>query len=235
MIQLNLLPDVKQEYIHAQQSRRLVFTISAIAVAASVGLLLLLISVGALQKKHINDLTKDIATQSRQLQNKPQITKILTVQNQLQSLTALHDSKPAASRLFEYLNQVTPAQVNITSFTIDFTQNTVTITGTADSLGSVNKYIDGLKYITYTTDENSTKQPAFSNVVLTSFGLNKGSKDSSQAASYTITMSYDTTIFDVTKKVKISIPNVTTTRAQLDSPTDLFRAPVTTPTTGGTR
>jgi len=229
MIQLNLLPDVKQEYIKAERSRRLVLTICIIVAAASVALLILLFSVDRLQKKHISDLTKDIKTRSTELQQKPQINKILTVQNQLNSLTALHDGKPAVSRVAQYLNQTTPTQVDISSLNIDFTALTITITGSADSLSSVNKYIDTLKFTTYTTDQNSKSTKAFSNVVLSSFGLGtETATPGSKPASYSITMSYDNNIFDSTQKIELSVPSLTTTRASVDQPTDLFRAaPVT--------
>jgi len=223
MIQLNLLPDVKLEYIKAQRSRRLVTTIAVLASLVAIALLVILFSVDALQKKHLNDLKNDISSESSQLQHKPDINKILTVQNQLQSLTQLHDSKPAASRLFDYLNQVTPANVNINNFSIDFTQQTATITGTADALSSVNKYVDTLKYTKFTV-KDSNGSPAFNNVVLSSFGLDTGSQDKTQAASYTITLAYDKTIFDVTQDVKLVVPNLVTTRSQLDQPTDLFKA-----------
>lgn len=235
MIQLNLLPDVKMEYIRAQRARRLVFTVSILATIASVGLLLLLLTVSGLQKKHLNDLSKDISSEGKQLQREPNISKILTVQNQLQSLTSLHSSKPAGARLFGYLNDVTPAKVNISDFKIDFTQQTATITGTSDSLSDVNKYADTLKFTTYTTSDNSSKTPAFSNIVLSSFSLNTGSQAASQAANYTITLSYDPAIFDITKDVKLLVPVLVTTRSQLDQPTDLFQAAPTTPTTPTTK
>lgn len=231
MIQLNLLPDVKLFYIKAQRQRRLVISVSIIVSIAAVVLLLLMLSVDGLQRKHLGDLTNDINNENTQLQKKPNINKILTVQNQLQSLTALHDQKPAASRVFTYLNQVTPASVSITSFTIDFTQNTATIIGTSDSLSNVNQYVDTLKIVTYTSDTTHKATPAFGNVVLSSFGLNTGAKDSSQAASYTITLSYDKTIFDITQKVTLSIPNTTTTRTQISQPSDLFKAAPVTPAT----
>ncbi len=91
-MQLNLLPAVKMEYIKAQRSRRLVLSVSVIVTIAAVALLLLLLSVSGLQKKHLSDLNKDIATESNKLQNEPQINKMLTVQNQLGSLTNLHDT-----------------------------------------------------------------------------------------------------------------------------------------------
>lgn len=224
MIQLNLLPDVKLEYINAERSRRLVLSVSLLVAIASIVLLVLLLSVEGLQKKHLNDLTNDISSESSKLQHEPQISKILTVQNQLQSLTALHASEPAAGRLFDYLNQVTPSNINITDFKIDFTQQTITITGTADKLTNVNKYVDTLKYTTFSTDSNPSSQAAFSDIVLSSFSVNKGSQDSSQAADYTITLSYDPTIFDIAQNVKLSVPSITTTRLGVEQPTDLFKA-----------
>jgi hypothetical protein len=233
MIQLNLLPDVKLEYIKAQRARRLVLTVSVLVGAVAIALLALLLSVDGLQKKHLSDLNRDIGSESSKLQGEPQISKILTVQNQLGSLTALHAGKPAASRLFDYLNEVTPVQVSISDFSIDFTKQTSTITGTADALSSINKYVDTLKYTTYSGGSQSGNSPAFSNVVLSSFGLNSGSKDNSQAANYTITLSYDKNVFDITQKITLTVPNPITTRNGLQQPTDLFKASSSSTTTSG--
>jgi hypothetical protein len=232
MIQFNLLPDVKLEYIKAQRSRRLVVGVSIVACAASIILLALLLSVDGLQKKHLNDLNHDIASETSILQNKPNIDTILTVQNQLESLTTLHNGKPAADRLFNYLNEVTPASVSITNLNIDFTQYTVTLTGTADTLASVNQYVDTLKLTNYSTAGGSSSSPAFSNVVLSDFGLNTNSTDASQAATYTITFSYDKNIFDITQNITLSVPNVVT-RAQVTNPTDLFKASSSSSAAGG--
>ena len=223
MIQFNLLPDIKLEYIKAQRSRRLVILVSFLVSAAAILLLVVLLSIDGLQKKHLSDLNRDISNETSSLQHKPDINTILTVQNQLQSLTALHTGKPAANRLFSYLNELTPAAVSITNLSIDFTQYTVNLTGTADALSTVNKYVDTLKLTTYSAGNTPGNNPAFSNVVLSSFGLNTSAQDRSQAANYTITFSYDKNIFDITQDVSLSVPSVTT-RAQVQNPTDLFKA-----------
>lgn len=228
MIQLNLLPDVKLQYIKAQRQRRLVFSVSVLVAAASVGVLLFLLSIGGLQKKHLSDLSDDIKSETSELQKKPDISRILTVQNQLQSLTDLHSQKPAASRLFTYLVQLTPAKVNINNMEINFTEQTISITGTSDKLSNVNKYADTLKYTGYTTGKDSEKTPAFSDVVLSNFNLNTDTEDPGQAANYTIDASYDETIFDITQKVRMVVPHQVTTRVQSDQPTDLFKAPPVT-------
>ena len=231
--QLNLLPDVKMDYIKAQKMRRLAISIALLVSAASILLLVLLIAADGLQKKHLSDLSRDINNNSSTLQQKPQINKILTVQNQLESLTNLHNSKPAASRLFAYLNELTPAQVDITDLKVDFTLDTESITGTADALSSVNQYIDTLKFTTYTIEGSTTSARAFSSVVLSTFGLSNQSQTNGHPANYTITLSYDKNIFDITQQVKLSVPNVTTTRLGVAQPIDLFQASPTSPAKGG--
>lgn len=236
MIQLNLLPDVKLQFIKAQRTRRLVISIAFITTAASVGLLLLLLSIAGLQKKHLNDLNEDIADYSSELKKQPQIDKILTVQNQLGGITALHDAKPAASRLTEYLNQVTPAEIGITNLEVDYTTQTITISGNTKALSDVNKYVDTLKFTRFTTQDNKDETPAFSGVVLTSFGLTSGGSGVAGAApaTYTITFTYDPVIFDIQQTVKLSVPSRTTTRSEVEQPSDLFQAaPSGQSTTGG--
>jgi hypothetical protein len=221
MIELNLLPDVKLDYIKSQRTQRLALSISVLAGGLSIALLVILLSVSGLQKKHLGDLNTDIKKDTRRLQQEPQIDKILTVQNQLQSLTDLHASKPAATRLLDYLNQVTPAQASITDFTVDFTTQQMSVTGSADALATVNKYVDTLKFTTYTTKDSNTQTKAFSDVVLSSFGLSPDGKNS-QPASFTITYTYDKNIFDITQEIKLIVPKQTTTRATLDQSSDLF-------------
>lgn len=233
MIQLNLLPDVKLQYIKAQRSRRLVLTTAVLASVAAVALLVLLLGIDGLQKKHLSDLKRDITNETGQLQNKPNIDQTLTVQNQLESLTSLHAGKPAAPRLFSYLNEVTPAVVSINTFSIDFTQQTINISGAADALSSINQYVDTLKYTTYTTSSNKTAAPAFSNVVLSSFGVNSSPQDKSQAANYSVTLSYDKNIFDITQNVTLTVPSLVTTRINLQQPSDLFKATPSATTNGG--
>lgn len=223
MIELNLLPEVKQDYIKAERARRLVITISVIMTAASVGLLLLLLSVSGLQKKNINDLSDDISNATKTLKEKPQIAKILTVQNQLVKLSSLHDQKPVVANFLTYLNQITPAGVDISELSLDLTTQTAKIVGSTDNLSSVNKYVDTLKFTTYTVDGDDTPQKAFSNVVLSSFSISPDNgNNKTKPASYTITFNYDPIILDNTQKTTLTVPKLTTTRSSSGSPGELF-------------
>lgn len=217
MIQFNLLPDVKLEYIKAKQTKRTAILTSVLICGVSFGVLLLLFtSVNIIQKKHLSDLNKDIKTYSDQLNNTKDLNKILTIQNQLTSLPALHDKKAVASRLFGYLTQVTPAQATISKFDVDFSANTMTISGGADSLSTVNKYADTLKFTTYKTADGKEGN-AFSDVVLATFSR------SDKTTSYELNLKFDPVIFDNAQDVKLSTPRIISTRSETEKPTDLFQ------------
>jgi Tfp pilus assembly protein PilN len=202
MTQFNLLPDVKLEYVKTERTKRLLTVVSFFASVAGIALLVLsFVSVDVVQKKSLNDLNKDISRYSTQLKGISDLDKILTVQNQLSTLTGLHDKKPVTSRLFGYVSQVTPGQASLNQLTIDFTANTLTIGGSTPSLDVVSTYTDTLKSTTYKTDAaGSTATKAFSNVVLSSFGR------TDNGATFTITAAFDPIIFSSANKVTLTVP-----------------------------
>jgi len=221
MIELNLLPDVKLKLMKAKRIERIIIVVSLIASASAIALVVSLFTLSQIQKKHISDLNKDIATKTAKLKSDTELKKILTVQNQLNSLAQLHSQKPAASRLLGFANQTTPADVNITSFTIDFNAKTMSVTGSAPTLSSVNKYVDTLKFTEYKVGKNNKQTKAYSKVVLGSFSVASGT--GSQAVTYTISMQYDPVLFDINKDVELIVPKQTTTRSTTEQPTELFK------------
>lgn len=218
MIQFNLLPEIKQHYIKANRVKHLVLLGSAVVGGIALSILaILFLVVGVLQKQHLDDLSKDIKTYSTQLQKTSDLNKILTIQNQLKSLPDLHSKKVVASRLFNYLSQLTPIQATIATINIDFATNTITLGGSADSLGTVNKFVDTLKFTTYKVKDTNTTPPAFSKVVLTSFGRTDTS------ASYQISTFFDPVIFDGASDVTLAVPHIISTRSETEKPTELFK------------
>ncbi len=224
MTQLNLLPDIKIEFLRTTRNKRLIIGISLVVIAVSVAILLLLGSiVYVFQKKNLSDLNKDIATYNTQLKNTPELDKVLTIQNQLTSLTGLHEDKAVAARLFSYLAQLTPTPASISQLDVDFTENTMSISGKASSLDIANTYIDTLKFTTYqlvsadgTAEGEGAK--AFSSVVLSQFARN------SDGATYTITLSFDPVIFDNASNVKLTVPKIISTRSSTEQPNELFQS-----------
>jgi Tfp pilus assembly protein PilN len=219
MMQLNLLPDVKLEYLKAERTRRLFMAGSVIVTAAAVALLVLVFLVTAYQKHTLSNVVKDVSAKTKTLKSEPGLNSVLTVQSQLQSVNSLHAKKPNASQLFSYLNELTPQQVAITALTADFTKGTLTITGTTDALSSVNQFIDTLKFTKYSAGAHTPNLPAFNGVVLSNFSLDDTTPP---PASYTITTNFDPTIFNITKNVSLIIPTQVTTRSDLEHPGQLF-------------
>lgn len=104
MIQLNLLPAVKEQYIKTERLKRLVFSSSLIAIIAAIATAGFLASIvyGA-QKVKLSSLDKSITESSKKISDIKDLDKILTIQNQLNSLTGLHDKKVITSRLLGIL------------------------------------------------------------------------------------------------------------------------------------
>ena len=199
MVQFNLLPDVKLQYIKSQRTKHLVTFIAMVAGLIAIGLLLFSMSVVYLvQKNIILNLNSNITKYSKQLTAIPSVDKLLTVQKQLNTLTGLHEKKPVMSRLFPYLQQLTPQAVSLNKLQIDNVASTISLGGTADSLDTVKVYTNALKAATYTVD-GGTPTKAFSDVVLSNF-----SRDT-KGANFTITAKFDPTLFSLTSNVKMQV------------------------------
>lgn len=203
MVQFNLLPDVKLEYVKTQHTKRFLTLLSFAASAAGIAILLVaLVTVDVVQKKSLHDENSDITRYSAQLKSVPNLNKILTVQNQLNTLTSLHEQKPVTSRLFTYIADVTPSQAELNNLEIDYGTNTLTIGGKAPTLDVVSTFTDTLKATQYNVAGSSSSSPvhAFSSVVLTSFGRDQ------DGATFTITCSFDPTIFNTDDTISLTVP-----------------------------
>lgn len=220
MVQFNLLPDVKIQYLKARRQKHLVVMISTFAALAGIAIIVVLVGiVYGVQKKNLSDLNKDIASNTEKLKDTPDLDKILTVQNQLKVLPGLHDQKPATPRLFTFVAQVTPAQASISKLNIDYAQNKLILNGAANSLDTVNVFTDTLKFTTYSTkDGSTTDKQAFTNVVLASFSRDKN------GATYTINVEFDPAIFSQQSEVTLTVPKIVTTRSAVEQPGALFQS-----------
>lgn len=221
MIQFNLLPDIKLEYIKAKRVRRTVILTASLITAVSFSIFILLfVTVNIFQQKHINDLSKDIDQQKSELASFEDLDKILTIQSQLGSMTELHERKPVVGRLFDFLPEVVPQSVSLNSIEMDYETASIEFKGTADSLTTVNKFVDTLKFTQYSVEESDEKVNAFGSVVLDQFSVEP------EEANYTITLTFDPLIFDINSAIELTVPNIISTRSETEKPSDnLFIEP----------
>ena len=219
MIQFNLLPDVKQQYIKAKRQKHTVIVISMLMAAASLFVFIMLfLTVYVFQRAHLRNLNNDISASTETLKNTTNLNKILTIQNQLDSLPKLHDEKPVVTRLTNYLSAITPNQVNIGELEADFETKAITVKGTSDSLQNINKFVDTIKFTTFKDNGEESKDKPFSEVVLKEFARND------KETTYTISFTFNEIIFDINHDIVITVPKITSTRSETEKPTDLFKA-----------
>lgn len=218
MIQFNLLPDIKLEYIKAKRMKRTVILVTSIITGVSVAIFILLfVTVNVFQKNNMEDLSKEIQDQKAQLNSIEDLDKILTIQNQLGSLTSLHEKKPVAQRLFIYLPQLVPQLATISELELNFTDGLMEISGSADSLETVNKFVDTLKFTDFYNSETEQKVRAFSEVVMSDF------RKTTEEANYTINMKFDPYIFDSANEVQLTVPQIISTRSETEKPSEIFK------------
>lgn len=235
MVQFNLLPDVKIEYIKTQAKMRIIIMICIVVSTALLAIFVLLfLNARVLQPAHMNRVTSDINSDVKKIRDTQDIDKILTIQKQLGSLPGLHDSKVISSRLPGYLVQVSPQTTKFTDIETDFTASTMTIKGTSPDLATVNKYVDTLKFTNYkVAGENGKEGKAFSEVVLDKFAVQDKPPKPEEKTTFEIKFKFDPELFkrqkvkDITedKAVLLIIPNIISTRSETEKPTDLFTKP----------
>ena len=209
MIQFNLLPDVKIQFIKATRTKRLVIMASILSSLVALFIMIsLFLLVNVAQKEHLSNLSASIKTDSKKLQDMQNLSKILTVQNQLVALDGAHNKKPVTTRLANYLEVITPSNVNISTLSIDFIPTTLSISGRADQLTNIIKFVSTLKFTKYSLKRFSQQKPAVDKVLLCSFG--RGDKEQT----YRIQLVFDKLIFDEKLDVKLVVKKINNNREE---------------------
>lgn len=131
MIEINLVPDVKQELINAQRVRTSVISLSILVGMAAIAVVIVL-SVWVFGVQAARGVLSDdaIKKESQKLSQVADITNMLTIQNQLSKLPAMHDSKSIDSRVFDVLTTINPPapnNVSINNLSLDSASKTIKI------------------------------------------------------------------------------------------------------------
>jgi hypothetical protein len=163
MIEINLVPDVKQELIKAQRVRAGVVSMAILIGIVAVGIVALLaVWVFGVQtaRSVISDNT--IKTESAKLSGVEDISNTLTIQNQLSKLTNMHNTKSIDSRIFDILTTINPPEpnsVSVTNLSLNASEKTISLEGQAKNgypaLEVFKKTISATKF---EYAENGTKQ-----------------------------------------------------------------------------
>jgi hypothetical protein len=135
MIEINLIPDVKQELIQAERIRSMVISSSIIIGLVAAGIVILLSAyVFGVQAVRSTIADEGIKKGSAQLATVEDLSKVLTIQNQLTKINALNDQKKIDSRVFDVLAAIIPEapnDVKVSNVSIDAANSKITIDGQA--------------------------------------------------------------------------------------------------------
>ena len=134
MIEINLVPDVKQEYIRARLLRNFVISISVVVGVSVVGLAIALgiILGGQVVAEKLQDGSID--KESKKLVEIKDLNKVVTIQQQLDIIDQQQNDKLITSRLFDVISAVNPPAPNdikISGIKLDPSEKRITIEGSA--------------------------------------------------------------------------------------------------------
>lgn len=131
MIEINLVPDVKQELIRAQRVRSMVISLSILTGLVALGVVVLLgfwVLVVQTARGALTDGT--IKDESAKLASVDDLSRTLTIQHQLSMLPSLHEDKHMDSRIFDVITTINPPapnDVTISKLILDTSAKTVSI------------------------------------------------------------------------------------------------------------
>ena len=235
MIQINLIPDVKREYLHARRVRDIAISVSilvSIGAAGVVGIMLLFLSTQA-AREYLADRTID--SEYEKLSAVENLAGMVTIENQLSLISQQHANKSMDSRLFSVLqavNPVAPNQVQFTTVTLNPEAGSLLLEGqTAGgyrAFETLAKTIQNTK-ITYKNsgDDDDTTSPIATDVIPgdSNYGIDS---DNTRVLRFEMTVMYTVGLFDNTmQELQVIAParKVDVTDSKLRVPDSLFAIP----------
>lgn len=230
MIELNLLPDVKREFVRAQRLRRQIIALMIFVSLVATGLVVLIalyvygaqLALGAVLDSNIQNKAEELA-QVEDLDN------YLTIQNQLAALPELHDGKMIYSRLFDYLpvlNPATPNEIRLSQLNVEQETGSITIVGNAVDYRAVTVFENTLQNAQLSFNEYGSEEqrsePLVQNVSIDEVGLSED-VNGNRVVTFRATVDMNPAAFDRNNEnTQVSVPNRNTTQSAQGVPLQVF-------------
>ncbi len=198
MIRVNLLPDVKQEYLKAEQNKHTVLVAAILTSISVVALAILFFAyVQVVQPTIQKSVQKDIDKGLTEIKQKQNAQRMVTVQGVLEQVPALKDKQQVTSRTFTYLKQFTPRAVTYNKVSLNLETNTIVLSGSTVAYETANVLANNLKSAKFTYFKGDAEQTSvpFSAVTFNNLGKSE-SAENGMPVSFEITFQFDPTMFD---------------------------------------
>lgn len=229
MIEINLIPDVKQELLKAQRTRATVISASILTCIIAGGLVVaLVLYVFGVQFARGAYLDGAIDKGNTKLSQVTDLSKMLTIQNQIDHINQLNDTKQIDSRLFDVLSAVIPPapnSVQVSNVSLDAETSTLTLEGQTkayDSMEVFKKTLDS-SLIVFTQDGTEQQIKLASDISTTNISYGENS-EGNKVLRFTLSFKYADELFSakvpaVTFKLSV---NGNVTDSYLGIPKSIF-------------
>lgn len=235
MIQINLLPDVKQEYLRTQQTKHTVIVGSALISAVVLGVtVLLFVYVQIVQPQYQRVVQNDIDKGIQELKEKPDAQRLVTVQGVLEQMPALKDQQQVISRIFNYLKEFTPRSVAYNQVNLALDTSTITLSGGTVSYEQANVLANNLKSAKMTYRQGDSDQTAspYQNIVFNSLSKAENANDG-RPVTFELTFQFNPLLFNPTISNQKVTVNASSEELLLPSSQPFDATETLLPTSGG--
>jgi len=216
MIEVNLVPDVKQELIRARRTRSMVVSIAIITMVVSGGVVALLgLYVFAGQSVRGAFADKAIKDEYADIQKVKELPNMLTIQNQLRKISETHADKTVTSRLFDVLSVIIPPapnEVSLTSTKMDTETGTLTIDGQSSTgfiaYEAFKKTIAATKLVYFEEGSNDAIEADLASDITDGERSYGEDQDGRRVLRFSISFTYDEALFSpASKRMVVQGPN----------------------------
>jgi len=233
MIEINLMPDVKQELLRAQRVRSTVISFAIlVGIIAAAIVTILTVYVFGVQTVRSGIADKAIEDGNTELMQATDLSKTLTIQNQLSVMSDINAQKKLHSRLFDLLNATVPTganEVTISRLILDSTEGVDSITIEGQAVGSYpaaelfKKTLESavVRYTDESGEEQEVELASNVNLSETSYGEDQ---NGAMTLRFTISFEYASELFAASSdNVRISIARTgNVTDSYLGIPRSIF-------------
>ena len=175
--EINLVPDVKNEFIKTLKFRNIVFFACIVVASGSLLVILISIAIAGGQQGFINSKQNTIAALEQKISDYSDLSDFLTIRDQLNNISAITENKTMLSRTFNILSAIIPNgtdYINISELSIDLSGEAPTFRFDAQANAGSEPYIDynvldsfrkSMQYLRYDygeyVDKNDEPIPAY--------------------------------------------------------------------------
>jgi Tfp pilus assembly protein PilN len=229
MVEINLIPDVKQELLKAQRMRlQVISTAIIVSIVAGAVVAILALYVFGIQFARNTFADDAINKGSAKLAEVEDLSKMLTIQNQLSKVNELNGTRQIDSRLFDVLSSVIPPAPNsvlVSSVNLNAETSTITLEGQTrayDSMEVFKKTLDS-SVIVFTQDGTEKQVKLASDISTSNIGYGED-EAGNKVLVFTLSFKYSEELFSPKNPVvtfKLSV-NGNVTDSYLGIPRSIF-------------